>query len=42
MKAENAPLYLYPEILEEILKYVYVPKEIANAYRAHVKTRDDI
>ncbi len=35
MKATNSPLYLNPGILEEILKYVYLPKDIADAYRAH-------
>jgi HEPN domain-containing protein len=31
--AVNAPLYLHPEILDEILKYVFIPKEVVNAYR---------
>jgi len=35
MKSSNAPLYLHPEILDEVLKYVYLPKDIVNAYRAH-------
>lgn len=32
-KAENAPLSLRPEILDEVLKYVHVPKMVAGAYR---------
>jgi HEPN domain-containing protein len=35
VKATNAPLFLNPELLEEILKYVHLPKGIANGYRAH-------
>jgi|SRR5579864_498857 len=34
MKAENAPLYLHPELIDEILKYVHLPKELVKAYRA--------
>lgn len=37
MRATNSPLYLNPQILEEILKYVYLPKNIADGYRAHKK-----
>jgi hypothetical protein len=37
MKATNAPLYLNPQILDEILKYVYLPKDLIEAYRAHKK-----
>ena len=29
----NAPLALHPEILDEVLKYVYLPKEVERAYR---------
>lgn len=29
----NSPLFLYPEILDEVLKYVHLPKDIINAYR---------
>lgn len=35
--AENAPLYLNPQILDEILKYVYLPKDLICAYRSHKK-----
>lgn len=34
---ENSPLYLNPQILDEILKYVHLPKDVINAYRAHKK-----
>jgi HEPN domain-containing protein len=37
IKASNAPLYLNPQILDEILKYVRLPKEIIEGYRAHKK-----
>ncbi len=31
--AANSPLYLHPEILDEVLKYVYLPKPVAEEYR---------
>ncbi len=34
-KATNAPLYLHPEILEEVWKYVYLPKPIRDGYKDH-------
>lgn len=34
-KAKNSPLFLHPEILDEILKYVFLPKEVVSGYRAH-------
>lgn len=33
MSAANSPLTLHPEILDEVLKYVYLPKEVIQAYR---------
>lgn len=36
---ENAPLSLHPEILEEVLKYVYLPKDVASAYRAELASQ---
>lgn len=36
--AQNPHLTHYPQMLEELLKYVYMPKKIANAYRAHLAT----
>jgi HEPN domain-containing protein len=35
LKCVNAPLYLNPQILGEILKYVHLPKDVIGAYRAH-------
>ena len=35
--AHNAPLYLNPQILEEVLKYVFLPKELAEGYRRHTR-----
>lgn len=32
-QAHNSPLYLNPQILDEVMKYVYLPKGIAAAYR---------
>lgn len=29
----NAPLWLHPEILDEVLKYVYLPKDVRQGYR---------
>ena len=36
-QAHNAPLYLNPQILDELLKYVYIPPRVEAAYRAHTK-----
>jgi hypothetical protein len=30
--AENSPFFLYPEIIDEVSKYIIVPREIRNAY----------
>ncbi len=35
--ATNAPLTLHPEILDEVLKYVFLPKEVVKAYREEVR-----
>lgn len=37
-KAHNAPLYLNPQILDEVLKYVCIPKDMEAGYRRHAKT----
>ncbi len=29
----NAPLLLHPEILDEVLKYIFIPKDVVNAYK---------
>lgn len=40
LTAENSLLYLYPEMLDELLKYVYIPKKLVAGYRQHLlKTR---
>ena len=31
--AANAPLFLHPELLDEVVKYVYLPKDVVGAYR---------
>ena len=31
--AGNAPLFLHPEILDEVCKYVFIPKDIVKAYK---------
>ena len=36
-KAHNAPLYLNPQIIDEVLKYVYIQKELEIGYRSHSK-----
>lgn len=36
-QAHNSPLYLNPQILDEVLKYVYLPKDVEAAYRVHMK-----
>lgn len=36
MHAQNPMLYLYPEMLDELLKFVFIPKKLASAYRAHL------
>jgi len=38
-KARNAPLFLHPEILDEVLKYVYLPKDVQDAYRSIQKEK---
>ncbi|MDZ4097638.1 MAG: hypothetical protein U1E13_02935, partial [Methylophilaceae bacterium] len=33
MAFENAPFYLYPEIIDEVSKFTYIPNEISSAYK---------
>lgn len=33
MEGGNSPLSLHPEILDEVLKYVFLPKDVVRAYR---------
>jgi hypothetical protein len=35
-QATNAPLTLHPELLDDVIKYVYLPKEVEKAYRAEL------
>jgi hypothetical protein len=37
LDAENAPLYLFPHMLDQLLEYVFVPSGLANAYRRHLE-----
>jgi HEPN domain-containing protein len=39
--AVNAPLYLHPVILDELLEYVFLPKEVELAYREHGKAIEE-
>lgn len=42
MHGSNAPLYLFPDMLDELLKYVHMPKDMETAYRQHLaKVRMD-
>lgn len=34
--AENAPLYLFPYMLDQLLQYVLIPGDIEQAYRRHL------
>lgn len=36
LNAQNPHLTHYPQMLDELLKYVYMPKKIADAYRVHL------
>ncbi len=36
LNAQNSLLYLYPEMLDELLKYVFIPKKLAAGYRQHL------
>ena len=36
-RAHNSPLYLNPQILDEVLKYVHIQKKVARAYKARKK-----
>jgi hypothetical protein len=35
----NSPLSLHPEILDEVLRYVFLPKEVIDTYRAELTKR---
>ena len=36
LNARNSLLYLYPEMLDELLKYVFIPKKLIAGYRQHL------
>ena len=35
LQAANSPLTLHPELLNEVLKYVWLPKDVKESYRKH-------
>lgn len=37
LQAANAPLYLYPDMLDELIKYVFIPGKLQEGYRKHLK-----
>ncbi|HQN64546.1 MAG TPA: HEPN domain-containing protein [Methylophilus sp.] len=39
MQSTNSPLSLHPEILEDILKFVHLPKDAVNAYRRELERK---
>ena len=39
-EAGNSPLYLHPEILDDVVKYVYLPSRIENEWRAELSRRE--
>ncbi|HEX2831359.1 MAG TPA: HEPN domain-containing protein [Burkholderiales bacterium] len=36
LNAQNSHLYLYPAMLDELLKYVFIPRKVADGYRTHL------
>jgi HEPN domain-containing protein len=38
-EAGNSPFFLYPEIIDEVVKYVYIPKDIAEGVRQFAKQK---
>lgn len=38
-EAGNSPFFLYPEIIDEVVKYVYIPKGIAEGVRQFAKQK---
>ncbi|MGH8854315.1 MAG: hypothetical protein ACREWI_08555, partial [Telluria sp.] len=35
----NSPFFLHPEIIDEVIKYVYIPKDIAEGVRQFAKQK---
>jgi hypothetical protein len=40
IRAINTPLFTFPEILDEVLKYVYVPADVQKAFRQLAQERE--
>lgn len=38
LHAQNPHLYLFPEMLDELVKYVLIPDKLAKVYRAHLES----
>lgn len=36
LHTQNPLLYLYPEMLDELVKYVFIPKKLVTSYRKHL------
>jgi hypothetical protein len=36
-RSVNSPLFNWPELLDEVLQYIYLPKDVEHAYRQHAK-----
>jgi hypothetical protein len=36
LNAQNPHLYLYPEMLDELLKYVFIPQKLVDGYQTHL------
>jgi hypothetical protein len=36
LNAQNPLLYLYPEMLDELIKYVFIPPKLVDSYRHHL------
>lgn len=41
MHSTNSPLSLHPEILEDVLNYIFLPKDVKDAYRDELSKRKD-
>ena len=39
MRAANSPLSMHPDMLDEVLKYVHLPKDVEVAYRQEIKRK---
>jgi hypothetical protein len=39
LEAGNAPLYMHPEILDDVLEYIYLPKRVEKAWREEFSRR---